>query len=76
MWCRSMGKGKPKSKLKEDEVSVRWITSYGECTVLFDDDGDLTVMTSVLPCPVLKADEWLEFCAAVNNRIKLNEKDE
>lgn len=55
--------------------SVRWITPWAECTVRLDNDGDLTLSTSIVPSPVFTTNEWQRFCAAVNEQINLKEKE-
>jgi len=70
-----MGDGSKKPRLEAEAGSVKWITPWAECTVRFDSDGDLTLATSVLPCPVFTTNEWQCFCAAVNEKINLQEKE-
>ena len=65
-----------KPKLEADYGSVKWITPWGNCTALVDSDGDVTLSTSILPCPVFTENEWLRFCEAVNKNItKIKDKD-
>ena len=65
-----------KPRLEADCGSVKWITPWGECTAVVDNECDITLSTSILPCPVFTEDEWLRFCAAVNENVnKEKEKD-
>lgn len=71
----SMGDELKKPRLEADEHSVRWITPWAECVVTLDTEGDLTLATSILPCPVFTTKEWQRFCAAVNDNINIKEKE-
>ena len=64
-----------KPRLEADAGSVKWITPWGDCTVYLDNDGDLTLAASEVPCPVFTQTEWLRFCAAVNEQINLRKKE-
>jgi len=63
------------ARLETCADSVKWITPWAECTVRLDNDGDLTLSTSIVPSPVFTTNEWQCFCAAVNEQINLNEKE-
>jgi len=64
-----------KPRLEADARSVKWITPWGDCTVYLDNDGDLTLAASEVPCPVFTQTEWQRFCAAVNKQINLRKKE-
>tara|TARA_B100000949_G_scaffold13976_1_gene10699 strand:- start:178 stop:396 length:219 start_codon:yes stop_codon:yes gene_type:complete len=71
----NMGSESKKPRLEADQHSVKWITPWAECVVRLDNDGDLTLATSVVPCPVFTTNEWQLFCAAVNENINIKEKE-
>ena len=71
-----MGDEPTRSRLEAVAGSVKWITPWGDCTVVIDSDGALTLTTSIVPAPVFTSTEWQSFCSAVNEQIINNKKDE
>ena len=63
-------------RLAVNDCSVKWITPWGKAIATVDEDGEVTLATSALPCPAFSKTEWLRFCAAVNEQIINNKKDE
>lgn len=72
-----MGRKRKDSKLVVDKYSVKWITPWADCAVIFDESGgDFLFSASSVPCPTFNSNEWRRFCDAVNSKIKTQEKDE